>query len=329
MKPIILLLFTICISLTKSGANKINLPITTFKKYHRLGIRLQNVVPLHNQGSQSIVYSATMIDTTETIPITRKVLLKSSKDPSLENEYEILKYLATFNRRDIVKVYYFIHDFESNYFTMILDFIDGMNLFQFQKTSPKNSFKFTKSIMTSISSTVEFLHSVGVYHRDIKSENILLKGNRGDCYPILIDFGFATRKKTAIDIKGSLAFLAPEYFAQGNIISRFSNSEKEMAPPDVFALGITFIEFMSGKEMKIHAIPNESRRFTLTKRLLDFRGYWRELDGIVDSMSLMDGIVKSKLTERSYLESKELIQGMINHDLAYRWNMKRIVKFLK
>jgi len=54
---------------------------------------------------------------------------------------------------------------------------------------------------------VSFLHQQGVYHRDLKLENIFLSDS---WHPKIGDFGFATRKTQCSSKLGTILYIAPE-----------------------------------------------------------------------------------------------------------------------
>lgn len=68
-------------------------------------------------------------------------------------------------------------------------------------------------ILRHLIDAVEYMHKVGIVHRDIKAENIMiiLKGNQ-ICSVKLIDFGYATYLDSITDniLCGTPGYMAPE-----------------------------------------------------------------------------------------------------------------------
>ena len=60
------------------------------------------------------------------------------------------------------------------------------------KTTPRTE-TLVKNIMHGIFNGVEYLHSIGIAHRDIKLENVMItKDRKGRPLPKIIDFGLST-----------------------------------------------------------------------------------------------------------------------------------------
>ncbi|MBI5517887.1 MAG: serine/threonine protein kinase [Deltaproteobacteria bacterium] len=99
---------------------------------------------------------------------------------------------------------------------------------------------FHVGVLREVAQTVEFAHSRGIVHRDLKSENVML-GDFGEVY--VLDWGIAVREgspETERDdeIVGTPAYMAPEMVlrALGKITTR----------TDVFLLGALLHELLTG-----------------------------------------------------------------------------------
>ncbi|WNG41583.1 serine/threonine protein kinase [Archangium violaceum] len=71
---------------------------------------------------------------------------------------------------------------------LITDFIDGDNWHQWRWRKPPHAARLVETF-SDVVRTVGVLHARGVYHRDLKAENLLIR--REDGRPFLIDFGTA------------------------------------------------------------------------------------------------------------------------------------------
>ena len=109
-------------------------------------------------------------DTIRAIKIIPKDMLNQGfDDEKLSNEILILKNL---DHPNIMKIYEFFED-EKNYY-MVTDFYDQQNLCQnIDKLYFMNQIT-VKLIMEQLFSAVAYLHSMGVFHGDIKLENVML-----------------------------------------------------------------------------------------------------------------------------------------------------------
>ena len=133
-------------------------------------------------------------------------LKKQSNDPNEvfdRNEIEINKILQQLNNPYIIKIYEVLEDIENIYLVM-----------EYCPIAYKESVNFKIQIkvsqITQVIKGIEFLHSIGIMHRDIKPNNILLSE---DGYYKIIDFGFADLfspfEKTN-ETLGSIGFFPPE-----------------------------------------------------------------------------------------------------------------------
>jgi serine/threonine protein kinase len=70
-----------------------------------------------------------------------------------------------------------------------------------------------KEIFIQIVEGVSYLHSLGIVHRDIKLENILMSDNSDYSKPVLIDFGLSTLlplNKKSDEPYGTIGYCSPE-----------------------------------------------------------------------------------------------------------------------
>lgn len=93
--------------------------------------------------------------------------------------------------------------------------------------------------MGDISSAVEYLHHVGITHRDLKPQNIVIQGGKSGTIYKLIDLGYAKElgeASTSASIVGTLNYVAPELFWKPT----YSSSV------DYWSLGVLFYEIITG-----------------------------------------------------------------------------------
>jgi serine/threonine protein kinase len=106
----------------------------------------------------------------------------------------------------------------SEYFFIVLEYLNGGDLFEYLN---KKEFKITedraRQITHQILNALYYLKSMGVAHRDIKLENIIMSKDTDDSDIKLIDLGLSKvlgPSETSTDPYGTLAYVAPEVLLQ-------------------------------------------------------------------------------------------------------------------
>lgn len=86
---------------------------------------------------------------------------------------------------------------------------------------------------------LNYLHELGIMHRDVKSNNIGILAGKTRRRAVLLDLGHAIEAKTSIDhMKGTVRYLAPEIIALKNKTG-FTPYDRSS---DMFSLGLSFWE---------------------------------------------------------------------------------------
>jgi serine/threonine protein kinase len=122
---------------------------------------------------------------------------------------------------------------------IVQEYIEGVDLCTYLKVTQRTE-KLVKIIMRGILNGVGYLQSIGIVHRDIKLENIMIaKDLDGSPLPKIIDFGLSTiliRGETSKDRFGTLVYSSPEVLL-GNY---------HYQATDIWSLGVLFHMLLVG-----------------------------------------------------------------------------------
>ena len=110
------------------------------------------------------------------------------------------------------------------------------------KESFRDSPRRAVQLIASVSRAVDYAHSQGILHRDLKPGNILLDA-RGE--PMVSDFGLAKWLDTASDLTCTLTvFGTPGYIAP----EQSENAAADLTPAtDIYSLGAILFELLAGR----------------------------------------------------------------------------------
>ena len=148
----------------------------------------------------------------------------------------------------------FVHDFgfeEGIGFYIAMEFLRGKSMEEILEDNPEMlSIKFTQSIIRQVCDAMGFAHSRGIYHRDLKPDNIFLM-DQGRWDPSaeqsvkVLDFGVAKMVASEEDERltrtgmtiGTPRYMAPEQAGDGNADHR----------SDIYSLGVILFEILTGQ----------------------------------------------------------------------------------
>lgn len=249
------------------------------------------------KGRYSEIYKYVNINTTELYVIKKhpKVVLGYKKE-CIVRELDVFKLLYPESHPNIVKYYEYSEDEDDGYF--ILEYINGYDINRIineSKTNKREKLISKESIlnyMIQIINGLEYLHNKGIYHCDIKPENILIYKDTVK----IVDFGSSIiSKKQIINVKdddfiGTPGHLPPEiadYTYKGDV---------DLEHVDVFGLG-TVIYFCYTKTLPF-----------IGKMILN------------TSNNVKNNTIKLELVE------DEDIRNILEHIFTRedRWNLKKI-----
>ncbi|XP_064944793.1 putative wall-associated receptor kinase-like 16 isoform X1 [Musa acuminata AAA Group] len=210
------------------------------------------------------------------------------KRPNITNQVEIAQFvnelfiLSQTNHRNVVKFFGCCLQTQVPY--LVFEFISGGtlsdHLLGVEGVSPL-SFEERLRIATEVAKALSYLHteaSITIFHRDIKSSNILLDERNT---AKLADFGASRavsfeQTSIATAVQGTFGYLDPEYHQTGRL------TEKS----DVYSFGVILAELLTGNL----AIPRQENN-VVRHLVMDFLIALKEnsLFKIVDPLVLKEG----------------------------------------
>jgi eukaryotic-like serine/threonine-protein kinase len=165
-------------------------------------------------------------------------------EQSLKRFLREIEVAATLKHPHIVG--YVEHGTHNNIVYLVTEFINGMDASKLTKQrGGRLHFQEVVKIIEQTLSALDFAHSQGFVHRDIKEQNILVSGNFPRYVAKLTDFGLAKSfKATGMsgvtmvgDVAGTIAYMPPEQV----------RDFKEVRPPsDIYATGMTAYSLLTG-----------------------------------------------------------------------------------
>ena len=210
------------------------------KKYPETNLNFYKYGRLIGQGAFGKVNLGLNVLTGRVVAI--KSFNKSNLNSNSENMKKI-KYetnlMKKLNHPNITKILELFEDKE--YILIIMEYINGGNLFSFLKKHRKVSEKTAKLLYRQIILGIKYMHQQGIVHRDIKLENILIDLNNNIK---ICDFGIgrvlSSPEQPLFDQCGTPMYIAPE------ILLCSKEKGYKGFPVDIWSSGIVLYILLSG-----------------------------------------------------------------------------------
>lgn len=196
---------------------------------------------LLGQGGMSSVYRAYDHNLRRTVAV-KMIHPHLSTDPNFISRFEEeAASVAQLRNPNIIQVYDFAS--EDNTYYMVLEFVPGEtledSLDRLQKQGRRMEIKDAARYVANICDALEYAHTRGLIHRDVKPANIMLDV-QGQA--ILMDFGIAKivggKQHTATGaVVGTALYMSPEVIKGEQVDKR----------ADIYALGVTLFEILAGQ----------------------------------------------------------------------------------
>ncbi|HET6979309.1 MAG TPA: protein kinase [Pyrinomonadaceae bacterium] len=124
---------------------------------------------------------------------------------------------------------------------IVMQYVDGETL-RSQIPNEGMDLRRAASIIKQVGVALEHIHQAGIFHRDVKPENIMLR--RGTDSVVLIDFGIARVMDSVVALStvrgssaGTLAYMSPEQLL----------GEKVFAQSDIYSMAVVAYEMITGR----------------------------------------------------------------------------------
>ncbi|CAH2037401.1 unnamed protein product [Thlaspi arvense] len=259
------------------------------------------------QGGQGTVYKGMLVDG-------RIVAVKKSKvvdEDKLENFINEVVLLSQINHRNIVKLLGCC--LETEVPILVYEYIPNGDLFKRLHDEFDDytmTWEVRLRIAIEIAGALSYMHSAAsfpIYHRDIKTTNILLD----EKYRAKVsDFG--TSRSITIDqthlttlVAGTFGYMDPEYF----LSSQYTDKS------DVYSFGVVLVELITGEKTLSHIRSEEGRG--LATHFLEAMKENRVID-------IIDGRIKDESKLGQVMAVAKLAQKCLSRKGRKRPNMREV-----
>ena len=204
---------------------------------------------------------------------------------------------------------------DKKYILIIMEYINGGNLFSFVKKRRKLSEKTAKYLFRQIIEGIKHIHENNIVHRDIKLENILIDVNNN---VKICDFGIgkilSSNKELLYDQCGTPMYMAPEIFLSSN------KKGYEGPPVDIWSSGISLYIMLSG------TLPFDINQYDSTEKI-DINSLSSDEAEKNHNLILQKVIINNepKKIEKISKEAKNLLDGLLNKNPAKRLTVDEIL----
>ncbi|XP_022722175.1 wall-associated receptor kinase-like 10 [Durio zibethinus] len=269
------------------------------------------------QGGQGTVYKGMLTDgSIVAIKKSKMVEEKKVDEKKLEQFINEVILLSQINHRNVVRLLGCC--LETKVPLLVYEFIPNGTLSQLiheQNEEFPLTWEMRLRIAIEIANALSYLHSaasVPIYHRDIKSSNILLD----DKYRAKVsDFGISRsialeQTHLTTQVQGTFGYLDPEYFRS----SQFTEKS------DVYSFGVVLVELLTGQK-PISSIQSEEVRSLVNFFLLTMKE-----NSLFD---ILDPMVRNNGAEEEIIAVAKLAKRSLNLNGKRRPTMKQVAMELE
>jgi eukaryotic-like serine/threonine-protein kinase len=210
------------------------------------------VVQLEAEGGYGFLYRVRRDGKTYALKIARCDLAGQYPDFREQDEERQDREIAamkTLRHPNIVRVLAFDRwpDLEGGYPYFVMEFVEGDRLDEWQVDNAPALDRIV-AMYEKISFAVEYMHTHGVFHRDLKAENVIV---RSDNEPVVLDFGLArpqhAHEVTRAGVIGTVSHFAPEYVRWCDSAASVTEPFVWQVATDLHSLGYMLYEALTGR----------------------------------------------------------------------------------
>ena len=206
------------------------------------------------KGSGKIAEVYKAWDNRKSVYVAVKVLRAAGQDARTFYQYfsHEAELMSQLEHPNIVRFYDFCQT--GNIVFIVMDWVDGANLKEIirQKAEPLEM-EMVLQVLKPVASALNYAHSQKIIHCDIKPANILINQNSR---VLLTDFGIS-KQVSQRTTGGTPPYMAPEQFS----------GERLTPQTDIYGLGVTTYEMLSGGQVPYRGDTSQMRGTTLRDRI--------------------------------------------------------------
>ena len=203
------------------------------------------ILEMIGKGGFGEVYKIEDLYENSKILALKKIRSKVLSKKAVKIFKEEFRFLTTLNHPNLVTVYDFGIDKDSDELFFTMEYIEGVTLYKKAKMIKEEEMNQVdneysehfwdeiESYLVQSARALAYIHSKKIIHYDIKPDNFII-----DKFGVLklMDFGFAGSKKDS-KVRGTIQFLAPDFVLKKEITHKI----------DFFSLGVSFYFSIYGK----------------------------------------------------------------------------------